>query len=286
MKSKIPLISVVVPIYNESHNISNLDKEIKEAIKKIPCKFEIIYINDGSDDGSLNELLTLKNITIINLSKHYGQSIALDAGFRQAAGQFIVTIDGDGQNNPGYIAELFDKLISGNFDFVNCRRVHRQTKKGIIFMSAMQKYVQFKLLGDDTHDPGCSLRIYRKKVIANLFLRGKMHRFISSLLKLNGYKAGEIKIIDRRRKFGKSKYGCGKAFKMSVDLLYIFIFIKLKIKAVYIWTLTALLLIATAIVFLVAKDSMLIRTLSGALAAILPYFIVFRNKKSPRQGII
>lgn len=266
MKSKTPLISVIIPIYNESCNISALDKEIKKTIEKLPCKYEIIYINDGSTDSSLKELLSFKKVTIINLTKHYGQSEAIDAGLRQATGQYIVTMDGDGQNNPKYIITLFNKLISENFDFVNCRRMHRKTKKGIIFMSSIQKYIQSKLLGDDMNDPGCSLRIYRKKTINNLYLRGKMHRFITTLLKLRGFSTGEIEITDRRRRFGKSKYGYGKALKMSADLLYIFIFIKLKIKTAYFWILTTLLFATSLAIFITArKEDISIKILSGAL---------------------
>ena len=121
--------SVVIPIYNEEENIPQLDKEIKEVMKKVSNNYEIIYINDRSTDDSLNILKKLNNIKIINLNKNYGQSTALDAGFKEARGELVISIDGDGQNDPADIPKMLEKLKQENLDVVAGWRKKRKDKR-------------------------------------------------------------------------------------------------------------------------------------------------------------
>lgn len=219
-------ISVVVPVYNEAGNISILNKEIHEEVSKLTSSFEVIYVNDGSRDGTLDELKTLKNITIINFTKNYGQATAFDAGFKYSSGEIVVSLDGDGQNDPKDIKILIDKLVEGNFDVVAGWRKKRSDKSGIKILTRIGRYMRKIIIGDMVHDTGCSLRVYKRVAVKSLDIGGEMHRYILALLKWKGFKIGELIVNDRVRVYGKSKYNYSKAVKGFIDLLYIWFIYK------------------------------------------------------------
>jgi len=214
-------LSIIIPIYNEEGNILPLYKEIKEEISKNFLNFEIIYVNDNSNDNSLNELLSLQDITILNLNKNYGQSIAFDAGFKYATGDLIVSLDGDGQNNPKDIKNLYDKMIEGNFDVVAGWRKNRKDKKSIKILTKIGRVIRKKIIADVVNDQGCSLRIYKIEAAKSLDIGGEMHRYILSILRWKGFKIGEIVVDHRPRIYGKSKYTSKKAIRGSIDLIYV-----------------------------------------------------------------
>src|SRR3989338_5375785 len=151
--------SVIVPIYEEAGNISQLDKELRSVMNKLGS-YEIIYINDGSRDDSLQNLKKLKNSTIINLNRNYGQSIALDAGFKAAQGDIIISIDGDLQNDPKDIPKLLEKLEKDNLDVVAGWRKKRKDKNGIKILTKIGRLFRSLLIKDNVHDSGCTLRVY------------------------------------------------------------------------------------------------------------------------------
>ncbi len=214
-------ISVVIPVYNEENNILKLDQEIKSVISQLTSGFEIIYVNDGSTDETLSRLKGLKGVTIINLNRNYGQATALDAGFRICLGKYIISLDGDGQNDPADIPLLFEKLKEENLDVVAGWRKNRQDSYKIIFLTQIGRFFRRLFIGDVIHDAGCTLRIYTKETIRSLDLQGEMHRYILAILKWKGFRIGEMVVRHRPRINGKSKYNYTKAIRGFIDLVYI-----------------------------------------------------------------
>ncbi|MDO8509475.1 MAG: glycosyltransferase family 2 protein [Nanoarchaeota archaeon] len=217
---KVVDYSVIVPMYNEEGNIKKLDKEIKAVMSKVG-DYELIYVNDGSKDRTLKELGELKGVTIVNLNRNYGQSIALDAGFKAAQGEIIVSLDGDGQNDPADIPKLIEQLNKENLDVVAGWRKNRMDKNGIKILTKTGRFARRILIKDDVHDTGCTLRVYRKEAAKSLDLQGEMHRYILALLRWKGFKIGEIEVNHRPRLNGESKYGYQKAVKGFIDLIHI-----------------------------------------------------------------
>ncbi len=212
--------SVVVPLYEEEGNIKQLDLEIRQVMDKLGS-YEIIYVNDGSKDNSLNELKKLKNITIVNLNRNYGQSIALDAGFKAAQGDIVISLDGDLQNDPKDIPLLLEKLEKDNLDVVAGWRKKRKDKSGIKILTKIGRLFRRLIIKDEVHDTGCTLRVYRKEAAKSLDLWGEMHRYILALLKWKGFTIGEAVVNHRPRTQGKTKYNYKKAYKGFIDLIYI-----------------------------------------------------------------
>jgi glycosyltransferase involved in cell wall biosynthesis len=216
-----PYISVVVPIYDEEGNIISLDKEIKEAVSKITSSYEIIYINDGSKDGSLKELKSLRDVTIINFNRNYGQATAFDAGFKHATGELVISMDGDGQNNPHEMQLLLDKLKKDDLDVVAGWRKIRGDKNGIKVLTRIGRMLRRLLIKDTVHDTGCSFRVYTNDAVKSLDIGGEMHRYILALLRWKGYRIGEVVVSDRVRIHGVSKYNYSKAVRGFIDLIYV-----------------------------------------------------------------
>ncbi|MFA6918788.1 MAG: glycosyltransferase family 2 protein [Patescibacteria group bacterium] len=221
MENKEIFLSVIIPVYNEEGNINKLDQEIKSSILNITPDFEIIYVNDGSSDGTLQELKELSDITIINLNRNYGQATALDVGFRSCNGKYIVSLDGDGQNDPKDISLLFDKLITEGWDVVTGWRKKRKDSSGINILTRVGRLLRRLLIGDIVHDTGCTLRIYTKEAAKCLDIGGEMHRYILAILKWKGFKISEVVVNHRPRTVGKSKYNYTKAVRGFIDLVYI-----------------------------------------------------------------
>ena len=217
---KSPEYSIVVPVYNEEGNIENLDKEIKQVMNKLGS-YETIYINDQSSDNSLSDLKKLKNVKIIELNRNYGQATALDAGFKTAEGKIIISLDGDGQNDPADIPLLLKKLKEEDLDVVAGWRKNRADKNGIKILTRVGRLMRSIFIRDQVHDTGCTLRVYKKEAAKSLDLQGEMHRYILALLRWKGFKIGEVVVNDRKREHGKSKYNYSKAERGFLDLIYI-----------------------------------------------------------------
>jgi len=216
-----PEYSVVVPIFEEAGNIVPLDKEIKAVLSKITNNYEIIYVHDGSRDNSLSELKSLKNVTIIDLNRNYGQTTAFDAGFKAAKGNIIISMDGDGQDDPREIPKLLKKLKEENLDVVAGWRRNRKDKGGIRILTKLGRGLRSLFLKDPIHDSGCALRVYKREAIKSLDIGGEMHRYIVALLNWKGFKIGEVEVNHRPRVHGKTKYGYDKAIRGFIDLIYI-----------------------------------------------------------------
>ena len=212
--------SVVVPLYNEAENILALDAELRAVMDHLE-NYEIIYINDGSKDRAWEVLKILRHAVIINLNRNYGQSTALDAGFKAAKGEIIISMDGDLQNDPRDIPRLLLKLKEGGFDVVAGWRKNRKDKGGIRALTKTGRFLRRVIIKDPVHDTGCTLRVYTKEAAKSLDLQGEMHRYILALLRWKGFRIGEIPVNHRARKYGETKYGYSKAVRGFIDLMYI-----------------------------------------------------------------
>jgi glycosyltransferase involved in cell wall biosynthesis len=221
MKKK--LVSIVIPVFNEAENVGILHEEIAAAIQSRPEDYEIIFIDDGSSDGSLAELKKISSldprVKIIQFRKNFGQSAAISAGFAYCHGETVITMDADLQNDPAHIPQLVDKVAEG-FDIVNGWRRDRHDKW---LTRRVPSFFGNKLIswitGTRLHDYGCTLRGFRSDVIKNLKLYGEMHRYIPALASRMGIRSTEIEVNHRARKFGKSKYGLGRTFRVVIDLI-------------------------------------------------------------------
>lgn len=219
------IVSIIIPVFNEEENIEPLYQEIISSVDGKYKNFEIIFINDGSTDSSLQLLLGLynrdKRVKVINFRKNFGQSAAISAGFDYCRGEIVVTLDGDLQNDPADIPAVVDKIMSG-YDIVNGWRKNRKDK---LLTKRIPSFFGNKLISFITkvklHDYGCTLRGFKKDVVKNLMLYGEMHRYIPAIASRMGIKSVEIPVNHRRRRFGKSKYGLGRTFKVILDLISI-----------------------------------------------------------------
>jgi glycosyltransferase involved in cell wall biosynthesis len=220
---KKTLVSIVIPVFNEAENIGLLHGEIAAALKGRAEEFEIIFVDDGSSDGSLAELKKLHaadpRVKIIQFRKNFGQSAAISAGFEFCRGGVVVAMDADLQNDPADIPLLVDKVEEG-FDIVNGWRKDRHDKW---LTRKVPSYFGNKLIswitGTRLHDYGCTLRGFRREVVKNLKLYGEMHRYIPAIASRMGIRSTEIPVNHRARKFGRSKYGLGRTFRVVIDLI-------------------------------------------------------------------
>ena len=212
-------ISIVIPVYNEENSVAHLHKEIKNMMVKMNYDYEIIFIDDGSTDKTPEILKSLSPIKIIRFRKNFGQTSALNAGIKESQGEYIITMDGDGQNDPTDIPKLLEKLEKENLDAVSGWRKNRQDPFLKKFSSLCAAGLRKFLINDGIHDSGCTLKIYKKECFENIELAGEMHRFIPALLKIKGFKIGEIEVNHRPRTTGKTKYTWTRGIKGVLDLL-------------------------------------------------------------------
>lgn len=219
-------LSLVIPIYNEAENIPLLINAITKSLNNTNLVYEIICVDDGSQDGSTevlkNILMTTSCLKAIVLRRNYGQTPAMAAGFENARGNVIITLDGDLQNDPTDIPLLLQKLEEG-YDLVSGWRKNRQDDALTrLLPSKIANWIIGKITGVKLHDYGCSLKAYRKELIADMNLYGELHRFLPALAYIEGAKITEIPVNHHPRRFGKSKYGLGRTFRVIMDLLTVF----------------------------------------------------------------
>ena len=217
-----PDISIVVPVYNEVDNIEPLSHAIINAMQG--RNYEVVFVDDGSTDGSAQKLREWcaqhTNFRTVHFKKNAGQTAAMDAGFRHAAGKYVVSMDADMQNDPADIPKLIEKL--NTFDMVCGWRQKRNDPWIKRISSKVANYIRNKLSKEDIRDTGCSLKAYRRDCLDHIKLYNGMHRFLPTLFKMEGFTVTEIVVNHYPRKFGKSKYGISnRAFRAFVDLLVV-----------------------------------------------------------------
>ncbi len=225
MESEHIDISIVVPLYNEEASINLLHKAIDDVMSGFGCNYEIIFVDDGSKDRTVElgkELVSQHpELRLIEFRKNYGQTPAMAAGIDHARGEILVTMDGDLQNDPVDIPMMVEKLREG-YDIVVGWRHNRQDT---LVKRKIPSMIANKLISWVTKVPikdnGCSLKVYRADVMKKTPFYSEMHRFIPALLSLGGAKVAEVKVNHHARQFGESKYGLSRVYKVLLDLIMI-----------------------------------------------------------------
>jgi dolichol-phosphate mannosyltransferase len=217
-----PSVSVVVPVRNEAENIEPLVTEIAAALGATP--FEIVYVNDGSTDGTGSELSRLMAerpwLRQIRHAASCGQSAAVNTGVRHARAPRVVTLDGDGQNDPAFIPALLEGLSNPRIGLVAGQRVGRKDTGFKRFQSRIANGVRSLILRDGTRDTGCGLKAFRRDVFLSLPYFDGLHRFLPALIRRDGYEIGYVDVVDRPRRHGQSNYGMWDRLWVGiVDLL-------------------------------------------------------------------
>ena len=233
-------ITIVLPVHNERDNLRPLIAEIESALGPLGRAYEVIAVDDGSNDGSarvLRELAAEKQfVRVLVFRQNYGQSAAFDAGFRHAAGRYVVTMDADLQNDPRDIPRMIDLIEQGGYDFAAGRRDGRLD--GWLLRrvpSALANAIIRRVTGTRIRDLGCSLKVYRRELTDELRLYGEMHRFIGVLVEGLGARTVEVPVNHRRRTAGRSKYGLTRVFKVLLDLLTVWFMRGYQTKPIYVF---------------------------------------------------
>lgn len=241
MNENNPYLSIVVPLYNEEGNVAELHKRIHEAVQRLGRPFEIIFVDDGSKDKTLEEAKTLSPLKLITFRKNFGQTAAFDAGFKAAKGEIIITLDGDLQNDPADIPLLLEKMAEG-YDVVSGWRFKRQDPWSKKIPSRIANLLRKILINDRIHDSGCSLKAYKRECFDDVDLFGEMHRFIPAILELEGYKIGEVKVSHHPRVHGVTKYNWKRGFKGFVDMVSIWFWRKYSYRPLHLFGTTGVVM--------------------------------------------
>lgn len=212
-------VSIVVPIYNEEGNVRELHQEIRQVCIDNNYIYEIIFVNDGSNDKTDEICRTLVPIKYICLRKNFGQTAAMDAGIKIAQYDYIVTMDGDRQNDPHDIPRMLQYLEENNLDVVSGWRKNRKDTILKKFTSRGANFLRSIIVKDNIHDSGCSLKIYKKECFKGLNLYGEQHRFIPALLRIKGFEVGELVVNHRPRIAGVTKYNWKRTIKGFTDMI-------------------------------------------------------------------
>lgn len=221
-ESSKELISVVIPLYNEQESLEPLHGELTEVLNQLGNPYELIFVNDGSNDGSSAVLERIcesdSHVSVLHFRRNFGKSAALAAGFEESRGAIIFTLDADLQDDPHEIPKFLAKLREG-YDLVSGWKYHRHDPVGKTLPSKLFNKTVSATTGLKLHDFNCGFKAYRREVLKHVKLYGELHRFIPALAHGNGFKVAEIVVNHRPRKFGKSKYGIARFTRGMLDLL-------------------------------------------------------------------
>ena len=235
-------LSLVITVYNEEDNIEPLINKIHESL--VGWEYEVVFVDDGSSDLTIRNIKTHadEHIKLVIFKKNYGQTTAMAAGIDAADGDYIITLDGDLQNDPSDIPDMVKKAEDEDYDVVAGIRSKR--KDGMLLRKVPSKIANAmirKLTGVYLHDYGCTLKVFKKDIAKNLGLYGELHRFIPVLAQLTGAKLTEVPVKHHARIHGKSKYGLGRTFKVMSDLILMVFFQKYLQKPMHLFGTTGLM---------------------------------------------
>ena len=255
-----PEISVFLPVYNEEPNLPPLHAKLDEALKALGRSAEIVYVDDGSTDGSLKILREIaeldSRVRVVALRRNYGQTAAMAAGIDAARGKVLIPMDADLQNDPADIIRLLDKLDEG-YDVVSGWRKNRKDKMVTRKIPSMMANRMISVIGGvPLHDYGCSLKAYRRESLQDVKLYGEMHRFIPIYASWAGARVTEIPVDHHPRTMGKSKYGLSRTVKVVFDLITIKFMASYQTKPLYLFGWAGLLTFAIAFFSAVLAISM------------------------------
>ena len=237
MNNITQLISIIIPVFNEGESIAYLLDEVLNVMQNNKLNYELIVVNDGSNDNTsivLDELtIKVKELSVISLRKNYGQTAAMAAGFDNSKGEIVITLDGDLQNDPNDIPKLISHINEG-YDLICGWRYERKDK---LISRRIPSKIANKLIANVTglklHDYGCSLKAFKKEIVDDIKLYGELHRFLPVLANIEGAKIKEIKVNHRSRKYGSSKYGIDRTFRVLMDLLTVWFMTKFLTRPMY-----------------------------------------------------
>jgi glycosyltransferase involved in cell wall biosynthesis len=217
--------SVVIPAYNEEENVPILYEKLKKVLDGLGQDYEIIFVDDGSTDGTYQRLKQLaekdSRLKVIRFKRNYGQTAAMSAGFEHAKGDVIITLDADLQNDPEDIPLLLEKLKEGYHVVSGWRKDRKDPFLSRKLPSMVANWLISKITGVHLHDYGCTLKAYRAEVVKDLELFGDMHRFLPALTKRRGAKITEVVVRHHPRMFGRSKYGIGRTVRVLLDIMLV-----------------------------------------------------------------
>lgn len=244
-------LSIIIPVYNEEGAVEDLHSQIVSVCQNLIKEeaWEIIFINDGSEDKTLDVLKRLSPVKIVDFRRNFGQTAALDAGIKLSQGKYIIAMDGDGQNDPADIPHLLHKLEGEGWDAVSG---WRQKRKDSIWKNGFSRGANFlrKIFIDDgVHDSGCTLKIYKRECFKNIDLTGEVHRFIPALLKVRGFKVGELVVRHHKRRTGKTKYNWKRGVKGLLDILSIWFWKKYANRPLHLFGSIGIFLLAVSVGF-------------------------------------
>jgi glycosyltransferase involved in cell wall biosynthesis len=239
LDSSSPDLSIVIPLYNEEESIPLLYQELTDALAEIGYSYEVIIVDDGSQDNSFAQLRAVyqrdPRWRIIRFRHNFGQTAGLSAGFEAAQGRIVITMDADLQNDPRDIPKLLVEIEQG-YDIVSGWRVER--KEPFVsrrLPSMMANHLISQTTQVSLHDYGCTLKAYRSEVVKNVRLYGELHRFIPAVASWMGVTVSEVPVNDRARRYGKSKYGIGRTFRVILDLLTVSFLLRFATKPLHVF---------------------------------------------------
>jgi glycosyltransferase involved in cell wall biosynthesis len=218
----IKKISLVIPLYNEEESVNPLSHEIRKALKPLNINYEVLFVDDGSSDKSLNIIKEIckqdRRFKFISFRKNYGKSAALQVGFNHVDGDLVVTMDADLQDDPAEIPNLIKKLDEG-YDLVSGWKKKRYDPFIKKISSRFFNFVTQIFSGIKIHDFNCGLKVYRKEVTNDLKVYGELHRYLPVLAHWQGFRVGEVAVVHHPRRYGTTKFGNSRFFKGFVDLI-------------------------------------------------------------------
>ncbi len=243
-------ISVIVPLYNERESLPELYRELVEALARITDRSEIIFVDDGSRDGSFEALREIQGqdprVRIIRFRRNFGKSAALSAGFRLARGDVIVTLDADLQDQPAEIERLLARLDEG-CDLVSGWKRKRRDPITKRWPSRLFNFVTSQLTGVPLHDINCGLKAYRREVIEEIKVYGEMHRYIPVLASYRGFAVAEVPVDHRPRRYGHTKYGASRFMGGFFDLLTVIILNRYSSKPLHVFGIFGMALLTAGL---------------------------------------
>ena len=218
-------LSVIIPVYNEQDSVGPLHAELSDVLGGLGLRYEILFIDDGSTDGTGKKLAEIEladpSVRIVSLRRNSGQTAAISAGIDLARGDVLIPMDGDGQSDPADIPRLLEKLGAGHDVVSGWRRNRRDPWLRRTLPSRLANWAISRLSGVRLHDYGCTLKAYRREVLAGVRLYGEMHRFVPIYAAWQGGQVTEIEVSHRPRTSGRSKYGLGRTLRVVLDLVLI-----------------------------------------------------------------
>lgn len=245
-----PKLSIVVPLYNETENVVPLYHAISAAVIDMRCTYEMIFVDDGSVDGTLEAAVEIQkqdpSVRVIQFRRNFGQTAAMRAGIQAALGSVIVTMDGDLQNDPKDMYKLVEKIDEGYDLVVGWRKDRKDPALSRNFPSRMANRMIGWITGVKVHDSGCSLKAYRSQMIKAIPLYSEMHRFIPAMSTLQSARIAEVEVTHHPRQRGESKYGISRVGKVLLDVVAIKMLISFRHRPLQWFTCLALPFVACA----------------------------------------